>query len=81
MTRWLCSSDAAPEEEGRGAGDGPHEDECEVDTIEDSDVKGVILVHEAVVHEVRVWPDMDSSEAVDVCFPLVVAAGAVGGAL
>ena len=56
----------------------PHEDEREADTIEDSDVKGVILVHKAVVQDILVWPHTHLSEDVDRLCPLAVAAEVSG---
>ena len=58
-------------------GDEPREDECEDDIIEDSDAKGVMLVHKAAVHDTRAWPHTHSSEAVDRFCPLVPAAEAI----
>ena len=41
---------------------------------------GVLSVHEAVVHDVRVWPHTHSSAAADPLFLLVVEAEAIEGA-
>ena len=57
--------------------DEPHEDDCEIDVIDDSEVDIVIIVRASVVHDIRVWLKMHSSEAVDRLFPLVVAAEAI----
>ena len=51
----------------------PLEDEFEVDIIEDSDDKGLILMNEAVMHDMSIWPHMQSKETVDRLFPLVLA--------
>lgn len=48
--------------------------ECEVDVIEDSDESGLILVHEAVLHDLELWPHMHKQEVMDRMFPLVTAA-------
>ena len=54
-------------------GDEALKDECKVDIIEGSDNNGVIFVHEAVMHDMSIWPRMHSKEAVDRLFPLVLA--------
>ena len=69
-----------PRKRVEDAGNEPHKDECEVVINGASDFKGVILVHEAVVHDIPVWAQINSSVAVDRLFPMVVVVEAVEGA-